>query len=195
MNIRAKLAPEHQLTIEEFLAFTATRTKGERWELIEGAAVLNPSPVDWHQVVVSSITQQLMNWKQRTGAPWLPMIGTGTRVPASERSLPQPDVMVKELEPTGSPVTDDAVVIFEVWSKSNTKADQAWRKRVYSSVPNCQHYVTVSMKKVEVTLYNRSSDWDAHVLTHLKDKVVLPAIGVSIPLSDIYRYTPLGMQP
>ena len=43
MTAHPKLAPEQQLTIEEFLAFTDTRPEGERWELI---AVLNPSPVD-----------------------------------------------------------------------------------------------------------------------------------------------------
>jgi hypothetical protein len=46
MTAPPKLAPEQQLTIEEFLAFTDTRPEGERWELIEGVAVLDPSPVD-----------------------------------------------------------------------------------------------------------------------------------------------------
>ena len=31
MNVRPKLAPEQQLTIEEFLAFTETRPQEERW--------------------------------------------------------------------------------------------------------------------------------------------------------------------
>ena len=46
MTAHPKLVPEQQLTIEEFLAFTDTRPEGERWELIEGVAVLDPSPVD-----------------------------------------------------------------------------------------------------------------------------------------------------
>ncbi len=69
------------MTIEEFLAFTETRPEEERWELIEGVAVLNPSPVDHHQVVVANIGTCLMAHKQRTGASWLPMPGVGTRVP------------------------------------------------------------------------------------------------------------------
>ena len=43
MTARPKLAPEQQMTIEEFLAFTDTRPEEERWELIEGVPVLNPS--------------------------------------------------------------------------------------------------------------------------------------------------------
>jgi Uma2 family endonuclease len=192
MTARTKFAPEQQLTIEEFLAFTDTRPDGERWELIEGVAVMNPSPVDYHQVVVANIVTYLMLHKQRTGASWLPMPGVGTRVPISPRSLPQPDVLVKEDVATGSPVTDDALVLFEVLSRSNTKADQAWRRKVYASVPNCRHYVTVSLKAVEVDVYDRDTGWTKRAVAGFAHSVALPALGLSIPLADIYRWTPLG---
>jgi Uma2 family endonuclease len=192
MTARPKLAPEQQMTIEEFLAFTDTRPEEERWELIEGVPVLNPSPIDYHQIVVTNISGFLWRFKAERSPTWLALIGTGTRVPASAHSLPQPDVMVKERPPTGSPVSDDALVLFEVLSKSNSKADQAWRRRVYASVPNCQHYVTVSLKAVEIVAYDRSSDWQARALTQLDQALELPALGVAIPLADIYRWTPLG---
>jgi Uma2 family endonuclease len=192
MSARTRLAPEDQLTIEEFLAFTDTRPEGERWELIEGVAVMNPSPVEFHQVIVANIVTYLMLHKQRTGASWLPMPGVGTRVPVSPRSLPQPDVFVKQAEATDSPVTEDALVVFEVLSRSNPKADQAWRRKVYASVPNCQHYVTVSLKAVEVDVYDRGTAWKKRTLRSLAEALALPALGVSMPLADIYRWTPLA---
>jgi len=191
---RPQLAPKQQMTIEEFLAFTDTRPRGERWELIEGVPVLSPSPTDFHQVVVTNISAFLWCFKAEKDPRWFPMIGTGTRVPASEKSLPQPDVMVKEHPPTGTPVSRDALVLFEVFSPSDTKADRDWRRKVYASVPNCQHYVTVSLKAVEVTAYDRASRWKGRSFTRLAESVTLPALGVSIPLSDIYRWTPLGEQ-
>jgi Uma2 family endonuclease len=187
-----KVAPEQQMTIEEFLAFTDTRPEEERWELIEGVPVLNPSPIDYHQIVVTNIVTLLMRAKVEIEASWLPLAGTGTRVPASVHSLPQPDVMVKEHPPTGSPVSDDALVLFEVLSRTNTKADQAWRRRVYASVPNCRHYVTVSLKAVEVAAYDRDSRWSGRNFRSLADALALPALGLSIPVADIYRWTPLG---
>lgn len=193
MTARPRLAPKDQLTIEEFLAFTSERPKGERWELIEGVAVLNPSPVDYHQVIVTNTTTLLMNEKMAKGHSWLPFIGTGTRVPASVNSLPQPDVMVIAGPLTGSPVAEDALVIFEVLSPSNTKADQAWRRKVYASVPNCQHYVTVSHKRVEVTVYDRSAEWASRTLSGHAAILELPALGVSLPLEAIYRFTPIGV--
>jgi Uma2 family endonuclease len=191
---RPQLAPKQQMTIEEFLAFTDTRPQEEHWELIEGLPVLSPSPTDYHQIVVTNVVTFLMRAKVERNASWLPMIGTGTRVPASANSLPEPDVMVKEHPPTGTPASDDALALFEVLSPSNKKADQDWRRKVYSSVPNCQHYVTVSLKAVEVTAHDRASRWKGRGLTSLADSLTLPALGVSMPVAEIYRWTPLGGQ-
>jgi Uma2 family endonuclease len=192
MSVHPKLAPEQQMTIEEFLAFTESRPEEERWELIEGVAIMNPSPVEHHQLAVSNIVAYLIAHKQRTGVTWLPMLGVGTRVPISPRSLPQPDVFVKAGASTDSPITDDAMVLFEVLSRSNTKADQAWRRRVYASVPNCQHYVTVSLKAIQVDAYDRNTGWEKRSFNSLSDGLALPALEVSIPLADMYRWTPLG---
>ena len=100
--------------------------------------------------------------------------------------------MVKEHSLTGTRASDDALVLFEVLSPSNAKADQVWRRKVYASVPNCQHYVTVSLKAVEVTAYDRASRWKGRSLTRLADSLGLPALGVSMPVAEIYRWTPLG---
>jgi Uma2 family endonuclease len=192
MTAHTKLAPEEQMTIEEFLAYTDTRPDGERWELIEGVAIMSPSPVEHHQVVALNIGSYLMVHQERTGATWQPLLGVGTRVPVSPRSLPQPDVLVKEGASTDRAITDDALVIFEVLSRSNTKADQAWRRKVYASVPNCRHYVTVSLKIVEVAAYDRDAGRQKRAVTGLSDALALPAIGVSMPLTSIYRGTPLA---
>ena len=120
------------------------------------------------------------------------MPGISTRVPTSPRSLPQPDVSVLEGAPKGVAITDDALVLFEVLAKSNPKADQAWRRRVYASVPNCQHYVTVSMKTVEVVAYDRSKNWKVRRIDDLGSALALPALGLSMPIAEIYLWTPLG---
>jgi hypothetical protein len=184
MAARTRLAPEDQMTIEEFLAFTDTRPDEERWELIEGEPVMSPSPVDDHQMVASNIVAYLIAHKRRTGV--YPMLGIGTRVPISPRSLPQPDVFVKETPTTGSPVTDDALVLFEVLPRSNTKKDRDWRRKGYASVANCQHNMTVSLKAVEVVAYDRASAWQKRSVTSPDDALALPALGLSILVADIY---------
>jgi len=192
MAARTKLAPEDQMTLEEFLAFTDTRPEEERWELIEGEPVMSPSPIDDRQMIVANIVTALMLHKRQTGASWLPMPGIGTRVPVSPHSLPQPDVFVKETPTTGLPVTDDALVLFEVLSRSNTQADQAWRRKVYASVPNCRHYVTVSLKAVQAVAYDCDTAWQKRSVTGLGEALALPALDLSVPLADIYLWTSLS---
>jgi Uma2 family endonuclease len=187
-----KLAEADQMTIEEFLAFTDQRPDGERWELIEGVAIMNASPTQWHQVIATNLTHCLMSIKIARGATWVPMIGVGTRVLISPNSLPWPDVYVQEGEPQDSSQTDDALVIFEILSRSNAKADRAWRKRVYASVPNCQHYVTISTKTAEVDRFDRADGWKGVPLKGLGASLDLAAIGAQVPLLDIYRWTPIA---
>ena len=188
----AKLAEIDQMTIAEFLAFYDSRPRGEKWELIEGVAVMSPSPTEWHQRIAANLTAALDAAKLATGAPWTAVLGVGTHVPVSPKSLPEPDVFVKAGTLTNSSTTDDALILFEVLSKSNTKADQAWRKRVYASVPNCQHYVTISTRTAEVIRHDRADGWQGERIEGLDAELALPAIAVTIPLRNIYRWTTIG---
>lgn len=122
----------------------------------------------------------------------MPSLAIGTRVPVSPRSMPVPDVYVHEGEPHFGHETDDALVIFEVLSRSNRTGDQAWRKRVYSSVPNCRHYVTISMKAARVTAFDRESGWKERKASGLDAALELGAISTTLKLADVYRYTPLA---
>ena len=186
------LRPPPKMTIEEFLAFTEERPDGERWELIEGVAVMQASATDFHQIIAGNIVAHLRAEKRQRQAPWHPLLGIGTLVPASKHSLPQPDVMVKERSATGQYTTDDALVLFEVLAKSNRKADRDWRLSVYRSIPNCRHYVTVAQNRVRVECYDRATDWKPRALKSIDDVLDLPALAARLPLSEIYWDTPLA---
>ena len=189
--MQAKLAEADQMTIEEFLAFMDSRPDGERWELIEGVAIMNASPTDWHQTICLNIGSELRAFKKASGALWTPILDIGTRVPASPRSLPRPDIIVKAGAMTGKAVSNDALVLIEVLSRSNSRIDRAWRKRVYASVANCEHYVTVSMKSAEAIRYDRADGWVGTTISGLKATLALPAIHVQLPMRDIYSFTPI----
>ena len=188
--MRTKLAEQDQMTIEEFLAFTDTRPDDEKWELIEGQPVLNVTPTDFHQFIVANLIGELIRIRVDTNAAWIPAPGVGTRVPVSPRSLPEPDVMVKAQPGTGKSVSDEALVLFEELSPSNNPPDQAWRRKVYSSIPNLQHYVTVAQKSVVVMRHDRAKNWQPLRIDDIAAALELQALGGSIPLSIIYRDTP-----
>ena len=186
------LAKTDQMSIEAFLAFFDTRPGGEKWELIEGFPVMSPAPTQWHQRIAGNLITALDLVKLASGASWVAMLGVGTRVPIAPNSLPQPDVYVQEGAAQPSSVTDDALILFEILSRSNTRADQAWRQRVYASVANCQHYVTISTKSAEVVRHDRAGGWKGLKIKGLDRILELPAIKVDLPLRDIYRWTPIA---
>jgi Uma2 family endonuclease len=194
-RMQQKLPESEQMTVEEFLAFTAARPDEERWELVEGVAVLNASPTQFHQIIAGNIYALLWLHLRQNSCSWVPLLGVGTRVPVSPRSLPQPDVMVKEGAAADTPVSDEALVLFEVLSPSNTRSDQAWRRRVYASVPNLLHYVTVTQKAVRVTRFDRDSDWKAVTIEDMASELQLPSLGLSMPIAEIYRGTPATRAP
>ena len=187
--------PAEPMTIERFLAYTETRPDDEKWELIEGKAVMQASASKPHQIIAANIGGLLWSHMQATQASWTPLQGVGTKVPASPNSLPQPDVMVLEhplADDDFSNITDDALVLFEIISRSNSKRDQAWRRRVYASIPNCRHYVTVHQRRVEIVRYDRAADWAGTMFTAIDTTLDLPALGASLPLVQIYARTPVG---
>jgi len=191
--VQLKAPIEKLFTVEEFLAVSDAYPNGEKWELIEGVAVLSPSATNFHQIIALNIGAALSEWKANHVVPWVPLIGIGTRVPISPRSLPQPDLQVLESAPTErSPETRDGLVLFEILSDSNTKQDQAWRLHVYASIPNCQHYVTVDQKRPLVSRHDRATGWKPVVVKGLAGSLDLPALGAYIAMSMIYRWTPVA---
>ncbi len=192
MTVHPKIEPAGEMTRAEFRAFVRSRPDEERWELVEGVPILNASPVNVHQLICGNLIRLLLDQKDASGAAWMPSLGIGTLVPVSPRSLPVPDVYVHEGEPHFGHETGDAIVIFEVLSRSNRMGDQAWRKRVYSSVPNCSHYVTVALKTPRVVAFDRATGWKERKVSGLDATLELDAISATLKLADIYRYTPVG---
>ena len=68
----------------------------------------------------------------------------------------QPDVMVKGEAATGSRVSEEALVLVEVLSRSNTRKDQNWRLRTYPHVLGAEHCVVVHQNQVAAVRYDRT---------------------------------------
>jgi Uma2 family endonuclease len=177
---------------DEFLAFAQRQPDGERWELIDGVPTSCPSPTDFHQVILINLATALMNAKVERNAPWLPLLGITTRVPARPDRAPMPDLMVKSDPATGAAHSDEALVVFEILSRSNTRKDRQWRWDTYRQVGGTEHYVTVDQKRLAVVRFDRARDWEPDLVNDLARDLVLPALDLAIPLATIYRYTPLG---
>lgn len=180
------------MLFEEFFAFAERQPDGETWELIDGVPTLSATPIDFHQIILMDLATALMNAKMERNAPWTPLLGITTRVPARPDRAPVPDLMVKADPATGAAHSEEALVLFEVLSRSNTRKDRDWRWDSYRQVSGAEHYVTVDQKRLAVVRFDRARDWEPDSINDLTRDLVLPALDLAIPLASIYRYTPLG---
>ena len=176
------------MTVEEFYDFTDTRPDGEKWELIEGEAVLNASPADFHQLIVKNVIIALGLEERRLRASWRIIPGIGALV--SNTSRPEPDAMVLPKESFGSAPRRDttaALVLFEIMSPSTKSRDLKWKRAAYTSMSALTHYVVVAQDAVDVVVFARENAFAEQRFKSLTDVVQLSNLGVSLPLSEIYR--------
>jgi Uma2 family endonuclease len=178
------------MTVEEFFAFTETRPDEEKWELIEGEPIMNAAPAHLHQIIVANLLAELTNMARRTRASWRAIPGIGVRL--SDISAPVPDVMIRPRDFLKGVICDDMIVAFEVLSPSTAKRDLRWKRKAYASLPSLEHYVVIAQDKAEVLTHDRPNGFAERLLRGMGVSVELTAIGITLPLTDIYRDTDIG---
>jgi Uma2 family endonuclease len=182
-------------TTEEFYAFTDARPDEERWELIEGELVLNASPASLHQQIAANIIVAVALQLRGRASPWVIIPGIGALV--SNTSRPEPDLMiVPKLGPGGlDPSKRDtaaATVLFEIMSPSTAGRDLKWKRTAYTSMAALTHYVVIAQDAIDVVVFARDNDFAEQRLRSPDDAIAFPALGVTLPLAEIYRDTGLA---
>jgi Uma2 family endonuclease len=177
------------MTVEEFYAFTDARPDGEKWELLEGVPVLNASPSRLHQRIIKNLTFVLATIERESEVSWEVLPGLGVRV--SETNRPEPDVLIlpkhgQSADPQGRD-RNDIVVAFEILSPSTADRDLRWKRTAYTSLPSLTHYVVIAQDAVDIVVFARETGFAEQRLRSLDQSLELPALGISLPLAEIYR--------
>jgi Uma2 family endonuclease len=173
----------------EFVAFLDTRPDEEKWELVEGVPVLSPSPVYVHQIVVGNLIVELATQLRARKAALVAIPGIGVKV--NEFNVPVPDVMIRPLDSLDGSFCDDMLLACEVLSPGTASRDRKWKRQVYAALPSLRHYLMISPKRVDVTLFSRERAFEEHRLTDPSAVVELADLGVAMPLASLYRDTGL----
>ena len=178
------------MTFDEFVGFTASRPDEERWELVDGEPILNASPSYLHQNIVGNIIETLRNERRRQGAPWTIIPGIGIRL--SDLRAPVPDALVRPGRVMDGHFCDDMIVAFEVLSPSTANRDLRWKRKAYAGLASVEHYVVVAQDAVEVVAFDRASGWAERRVEAMGDALDLPALGLALPLAQVYADTGLA---
>jgi Uma2 family endonuclease len=175
--------------VEEFYAFTDMRPDEEKWELIDGEPVLNASPSPIHQWIVGNLLIALGNRAREVHATWAVLPGLGVRV--SDINRPEPDVLIVPraslaADPTGRD-RKEVLVAFEILSPSTEERDLRWKRTAYTNLSSLTHYVVIAQDSVEVVVFAREAGFSERRLRSGGELLDLPALGILLPLSEIYR--------
>ena len=181
------------MNVEEYFAFTDTRPDNEKWELIDGEPILNASPSGLHHKILKNLIFLLELIERRQPQSWEAIPGIGVRV--SDTSLPEPDVLILPARTIArdpySRETRDVIVTFEILSPSTAERDLHWKRAAYTGLPSLTHYVVIAQDAVDVVVFARDAGFAERHLRSLGESLELPPLGISLPLSEIYRDTGL----
>jgi len=181
------------MTVEEYFAFTDTRPDNEKWELIDGEPVLHASPSGTHHKILKNLIFLLATAERANPGSWEAIPGIGVRVSAT--SLPEPDVMILPAATIRSDPysrqTADVIATFEILSPSTAGRDLHWKRKAYTSLPSLTHYVVIAQDAVDVVVFAREAGFAERRLRSVTDSLEILALGISMPLSEVYRDTGL----
>src|SRR4051794_11866798 len=95
MNINAPARPlPGTMDVDEFMAFLETRPDNERWDLIEGVAVMMAPPSYAHQRITRNLCELLNSAFGGLGLDLFAYFNAGVRTPDVRNFQPGPDVVV-----------------------------------------------------------------------------------------------------
>jgi Uma2 family endonuclease len=193
MNTPFPVRADGKFTVEEYLAFIASRPEEERWQLIDGVAMMMPPPTRRHQRIASNLARLLNDRFEKVRPDLYAYQEVGVMVPDVENFRPEADVAV--LDSSGD--SDETLyaerfyLIAEVLSDSNTDKDIATKSHRYLQHPLNLYFLLFDQKEVRVEVRARAAEWAPVILKGLDAVLELPEWGFSALLAALCRGTSL----
>ena len=192
MNVSPSRPTSSKFSVEEYLAFIATRPDEERWQLIDGVAMMMTAPTKAHQRIGSNLAFALNMHFQVHRPEYYAYQEVGLIVPEVERFRPEADVAVEDNAADYESYSDKFYLVAEVLSESNTDKDVEIKRQRYLQHPGNLYVLIISQKEPWVQVWARRLDWQPLELAHLDDRLELPEFGFATTLRAIYAGTPVA---
>lgn len=191
-------------TIDSFRSWTEARPAEERWELIDGAAILMTPPTLAHQRIASNLERFLNDALEMHDPSRLAFQRTGIELrPEVQNYLPEPDVVILDAEfAPGQRYSERFYLAAEVISSSDNRKeredDTVWaekKRAIYRDHPGCSCVLVIEQDRCEVRIDLRTqSGWTSRTLCDPEDLIEAPQFGFKCRVADLYRHTPLARQ-
>ena len=187
----ALLASSESLSPEDYLA--GELVSEERHEYIAGMVHAMAGASAAHNAITLNIYGTL--YSHLRGKP-CQAFGSDMKLRlnfGSDTVFYYPDAMVVcDPDDDASYYRERPVLIIEVLSPQTARVDQREKLLAYRTLPSLEVYVLVDQSRSHVTIYRRDTGWNPEILTDLSAVLIVPALGWSIPLRDLYERTPFA---
>ena len=179
------------MSLDDFEELLADKPRDEKWELIGGRVVKMMTGARWeHHLIVRNLDYNIYDRLRRAGSPCRVYTEAFRLRERSMDSSMLPDVMVRcGPLPPGVTAWNDPAVLIEVLSDGSVGRDRVEKWRIYQRLPSLQHCVLVERDKPVIEIFDRAGEaWFKQRMIEGLDAVLdLSALGVTIPLAEIYR--------
>ena len=182
-----------KLSIPEFLKFYDTRPDEERWQLIDGVAILVTPPFPAHQRIASNLERLLNDAFEAQRQPFAAYQRIGTELPEFPHYRPEPDVSVVDIDvPADRRFFDRFYLTAEVLSDSDDERIELKRAYYRAHIHN-RAILLIRQDRAEVELDIRhGSDWRSGLLRGPEAILELPDFGLTCRVRELYRNTPVA---
>ena len=195
MTVNAPTLPDSgTMDVDEFMAFLETRPDNERWELIEGVAVMMAPPSYAHQRIASNLCNLLNSAFTARRLDLFAYQRAGVRNPGIRNFQPEPDIVVVAGVSGYDLYSESFRLAGEVLSPTNTRREIDLKLRRYREAPDNLYAVVIDPRELRVEIYPRRAAWEPVILTRPDEQIEMPEFALACHVSDLYRGTPLDPQ-
>lgn len=179
------------MSLDDFEELLPDKPADEKWELIGGRVVRMMVGARWeHNYIIQNLANGIRERLRASGSPCRTLVESFRLRSRPTESSTLPDVIVHchALEP-GAAYLSDPTVLIEVMSEGSKARDRFEKWAVYQLLPSLKHYVLVERDRAHIETFDRVADeWGGvRIFDGLAATLELPAIGVGVPLAEIYR--------
>jgi Uma2 family endonuclease len=195
MTVNAPARPlSGTMDVDEFMAFLETRPDNERWDLVEGVAVMMAPPSYAHQRIASNLCTVLNNAFAARRLDLFAYQRAGVRNPGLRNFQPEPDVVVVPGIAGYDLYSETFQLVGEVLSPTNTRQEIDLKLRRYREAPDNLYALVIEPREFLVEIHTKSRGWQPAKLTMADDAIEMPEFGLRCRVGDLYRGTPLDPQ-
>ena len=180
------IAKTRQMTVEEYLAYD--EASAIRNEYFDGELYPMTGGTRKHGLLISYTISVLINLLAEHDCEIYPSV---MRVLIDETKYVYPDVSVvcgeSRFENENEVTLLNPTVVVEVTSPSSMVKDHINKVELYGAVPSIEGYLILDQERVFAEWYTRADDgWQLRQFSDLQDVIPLEALGISLPLAQVY---------